>query len=106
MSHHALGEKALERFLYVEPTDALQRPRPEACVKEVEDRMLDPAYILADREPAFRHGAVERPVVGLTGESNEIPARLAKRIARVGLPPGAAAATGTASGWGRVGQYG
>src|SRR3546814_20999274 len=91
MSHHALGEKALERFLYVEPTDALQRPRPEACVKAVEDRMLDPAYILADREPAFRHAAVDRPVVGLTGASNELPARIAKRISRVGLAPAAPA---------------
>src|SRR3546814_16077700 len=105
MSHHALGEKALERFLYVEPTDALQRPRPEACVKEVEDRMLDPAYILADREPAFRHGAVERPVVGLTGESNEIPARIHQRIEHVGLSPGDAVHGSTTCGE-RVCHYG
>ena len=52
VGHHPLGEQALERLRDVEPADPLQRAGPEAGVEQVQDRMLDPADILPDRQPA------------------------------------------------------
>ena len=47
--------------------------------------MLDSADILPDRQPAFRNRPVERSVLGLAGEPNEIPGRIGERIERIGL---------------------
>ncbi len=47
--------------------------------------MLHTADILADREPALGDGAIERLVLRLAGEADEIPGRIGERIERVGL---------------------
>ena len=60
--HHALREQAGERLGHVDLADVLERPRPEARVEQVEDRMLDPADILADRQPLLGDRAIERLV--------------------------------------------
>src|SRR4051794_6121437 len=72
--HHALGEQAFERLCDRDPPELLQRASPEAGVEEVENRMLAPADILADRKPFLGFAAVERLVLGLAGEADEIPA--------------------------------
>ena len=64
-----------------------QRARPEARVQQMQNRMLDPADILIDRQPFFRCLAVEWLVLGLAGKADEIPARIDKGIERVGFAP-------------------
>ena len=59
---HALREQALERLGDADPAELLQRAGPEARVEQVQDRMLDPADILGDRQPLLGFGAVERLV--------------------------------------------
>jgi hypothetical protein len=54
MRHHALGEQAGKRLRHLQAADPGQRPRPEAGVEQVQDRMLDAADILIDGQPAFR----------------------------------------------------
>ena len=54
--------------------------------------MLDPADILADRQPLLGLRAVERLVLGLAGEADEIPAGIDEGVERVGLAPGRATA--------------
>ena len=54
--------------------------------------MLDAADILRDREPRLGLGAVERLVLGLAGEADEIPARIDEGVERVGFTRGGAAA--------------
>src|SRR3546814_14375119 len=46
--HHALGEKAGERFGKADLPHMLERPGPEAGVEQVPDRMFDAADMLAD----------------------------------------------------------
>ncbi len=69
-----------------------QRPGPEARVEQVQDRMLDPADILRDREPLLGLLTVERPVARLAGEANEIPGGIDEGVERVGLARRCAAA--------------
>ena len=54
--------------------------------------MLDPANILPDRKPRLGLGAVERRILGLAREADEIPARIDKRVEGVSLTPRLAAA--------------
>src|SRR3546814_13267706 len=63
----------------------LGRARPEARVEQVQDRVLHPADILADGQPLFDGRLVERPVVGLAGEADEIPRRIDEGVERIGL---------------------
>jgi hypothetical protein len=69
-----LGEQTLERLGDRDAPEPLQRSRPEARVEQVQDRMLDPADILRDRQPLLGLGTVERLVRRLAGEADEIPA--------------------------------
>ena len=94
MRDHALREQALERLGDADLADMGERPRPEAGVEQVKDRMLDPADILADRQPALGLGAVERLIVRLAGEADEIPARIHEGIERVRLAQRRLAALG------------
>ena len=82
---HALGEQPRERFGHADLADMLQRAGPEAGVEQVQDRMLDPADILRDRQPRLGFDAVERPVARLAGEADEVPARIDEGVERVGL---------------------
>ena len=70
----------------------VERPGPEARIEQVQDRMLDAADILVDRQPLLGLLAVERPVVRLAREAHEIPGRIDERVERVGLAQGGAAA--------------
>src|SRR5258706_10210638 len=58
----------------------------------MQDRMLDPADILRDRQPLLRHRPIERCAPRLAGEAYEIPGRIDERIECVGLTPRCAAA--------------
>ena len=87
MRHHALGKQPLEWFRDIKPPDPLERARPETGVEQVEDRMFNPADILANGQPAFGLFLIERGVFGLRGEADEIPATVDKCIKRIGFAP-------------------
>ena len=65
----------------------LERARPETRVEQVQDRVLDPADILADGQPLLGDAAVERLLLGLAGEADEVPGRVREGVERVGLAP-------------------
>ena len=54
MDDHALREQAFERlFDIVHVPGRLHGADIEARIEQVQDRVLDAAYILVDRQPAF-----------------------------------------------------
>ena len=77
MHHHALGEQAGERLVEADMAGGLHRAGEEARVEQVQDRVLDAADILVDRQPVVDHGAVGRrgrdPGIG---EAREVPGRV------------------------------
>ena len=56
MHHHALREQAGERLVEADVAGRLHRAGEEARVEQVQDRVLDAADILVDRQPV-----VDRP---------------------------------------------
>src|SRR6185503_646394 len=85
VSDHSLGEQPLEGLSNADLPEPFQRSGPEASVEQVQDRMLDAADILGDRKPLLGFGPIERPVGGLAGEADEVPARIHESVERVGL---------------------
>ena len=87
---HALREQALERLLdRVQMAGDLHGADEEARIEQVQDRVLDAADILVDRQPAAlavdagqRRSALLVPRVG---EAREIPGRIDERVHRVGV---------------------
>ena len=62
------------------------RASEEARIEKMQDRVLDAADILVDRQPMIGHlGVVGSRRVGRIGEAHEIPRRIDERIHRVGL---------------------
>ena len=56
---HPLVEQARERLLEVDEPHVVERAADETRVKQVQDRMLDAADVLIDRQPAIRDLRVE-----------------------------------------------
>ena len=73
MRHHALREQAGEGLLHVDQADMGQCPGPEPGVEQVQDRVLDPADVLLDRQPLLDHFRIERLIRRLAGKTQEIP---------------------------------
>ena len=73
VGHHPLREQPIERLGKAQLSEPLQRAGPEARVEQVQDRMLDPADILPDRQPFLGLRSIERSVLGLAREADEIP---------------------------------
>src|SRR5690348_15394144 len=92
MSDHALGEQATKWLVDANSSKPLERAGPEARVEKVQDRMLDAADILANRQPLFGLGAIERLVRRLARKSDKIPARIDEGVERVRLARRLAAA--------------
>ena len=71
--------------------EMLQRPGPEARVEQVQDRMLDAADILRDRQPFFGLGPIERLVVGWLAKRMKYQLESTKvssvSVSRVAAPP-------------------
>ena len=64
---HPLGEEVGERLLHVEVTEVGERLGQEARIHQVQDRVLDPADVLVDRQPVVGRGAAPRPPASLRG---------------------------------------
>ena len=73
VADHALGEQAREWLIHAGMTCFLHRPGEKPRIKQVQDRVFDPADILIDRQPVIRRGAVGRRVGMGCGEACEIP---------------------------------
>ena len=86
--HHALREQAAERLVEPGVAGRLHRAGEEAAVEQMQDRVLDAADVLVDRQPVVDHLAVGRrggdPRIG---EAREIPRRVDERVHRVGFTP-------------------
>src|SRR4029078_12334330 len=59
--HHALGEQALERLVDADVTGLVHRAGEEARIKEMQQRVLDAADILIERQPIACGARVARP---------------------------------------------
>ena len=89
---HALREQALERlFDRVQMAGGLHGAGEEARIEQMQDRVLDAADILVDRQPAaLAVDAGKRRrllLVPRIGEAREIPGRIDERVHRVGVAP-------------------
>ena len=54
VQHHALREQAGERFVDVRVAELVHRAGEEARIEQMQDRVLDAADILVDRQPVIR----------------------------------------------------
>ena len=91
--HHALGEHAGERLVEADVAGHLHGAGEEARIEQVQDRVLDAADVLVDRQQAIDHAARGRRVlVPRIGEAREVPRRVDERVHRVGLARRLAAA--------------
>src|SRR5262249_46971948 len=94
--HHALREQALRRLVISDEADIAHHFGEEARVDQVQDGVLDAAYILIDREPIGdllrieRHAVVARVTVPI-----EIPRRIDERVHGICLATGRAFASRT-----------
>ena len=93
VANHALREEPGERFVEIEVAALFQCPGEEPRVKEVEDRMLDPANILVDGHPIIDRLPLEGGGRARRAKAQEIPSRIKKRIQCVGLASRATAAS-------------
>ncbi len=79
VNHHALGEQALEGFLGFDMAGLAHGTGEEAGIEQMQDRMLDAADILIDRQPAISRSLVGWFVFPRCGEAGVIPARDRRR---------------------------
>ena len=104
VADHALGEQAGERLVEVEIAAALQRAREEARVEQMQDRVLDAADILVDRQPVVdrrrgrtaRRRAASRSAAKYQDESTKVSS---VSVSRRAGPPQAGQATCFQVGW-------
>ena len=85
MRHHALREERGKRLFHIKLANMRQGPRPEARIKQVQNRMLDPADIMLDRHPFGDFFCIKRSIIGLRGKAQEIPAGIGECVERVRL---------------------
>ncbi len=95
MRDHALGKQAIERLGHRQHALVLQGARDEPGVEQVQDRVLDPADILVDRQPLVGGRLVDRRRTVRVGEAREVPGRVHEGVERVSLALGLAATLGT-----------
>ena len=83
--HHALRKQRGKRLFHVDHADMAERTRPETGVEQMQNRVLDTANILVNRQPFFRSRTVKGLVMRLACKADEVPAGIDKRIERVGF---------------------
>ena len=89
MRHHALGEEGVERLnrLGRQMPRRVHRPRKEAAVKQMQNRVFNPADILIDVHPVIGLGQIGRRLGMRRGKAGVIPGRIHKRVHRIRLAP-------------------
>ena len=94
VAHHALGEQPGEGLGEVELAVVGHRPGEEAGIEQMQDRVLDAADILIDRQPVGAGFRGHRRAGARRAEAREIPRRIDEGIERRGLALRRAAAFG------------
>ena len=96
VGHHALGEERGKRLPRVRRKRQMprvaHRPHEKPRVEQVQNRVLDAADILIDRQPVMRRVEVDGRLGLRRREANEIPRRVDERVHRVGFANGRFAA--------------
>ena len=83
---HPLREEPGERLAEADQAEVVHHLHEEPGVEQVEDRVLDPADVLVDRQPVVDDLAAERQqLVGRVGVAEEVPGRVDERVHRVRL---------------------
>ena len=82
-----LGEEARERLAEADEPVLLHHLDEEAGVEQVENRVLDSADVLVDREPVSAIARSNGAVVPRIRVAEEVPGRVDERVHRVGLSP-------------------
>ena len=93
MRDHALREQPTERLIDRRVSRPAHRAREETRVEEMQDRMLDAADILIDRQPIAHGVRVGRHARARRTEAGKVPRRIDERVHRVGLAQRIPAAT-------------
>ena len=96
--HHALGLQRREGLGYAEIAAVEQRAGEEARIEEMQDRVLDAADVLVDRQPILDGLPVERRCRPFgRAESREIPGGFEEGVEGVGVAPRRLSAGGQAT---------
>ena len=82
---HALREQAGERLVEAEVAGHLHGAGEEARIEEMQDRVLDAADVLVDRQPVIGGALVGRRRGMRRGEAGEVPGRVDEGVHGVGL---------------------
>ena len=86
--HHALREQAGERLVHADMSGLVHGAGEEARIEQMQDRVLDAADILIDRQPFVHDRAVgRRSLDPRIGEAREVPGRVDEGIHGVGFAP-------------------
>ena len=83
--HHALRKQRGERLFHVDHANMAERTRPKTGVEQMQNRVLNTANILVNRQPFFGRRSVKGLVMRLACEADEVPAGIDKRIERIGF---------------------
>ena len=83
-----------EGFARLDQSRITQKLVIEACIKEMQDRMLDSANVLIDRKPVIGALIQHRFTVVGGRVASEVPRRFHEGIEGIGFPLGGLAATG------------
>ena len=74
MDDHALGEKAGERLVEIEMAALAHGSGEKTRIEQMQDRVLDAADILVDRQPVIGNRRIGRGrFIGWIGEADEVP---------------------------------
>ena len=92
MRDHALREQTLERLVDRRMPGLVHGAGEEARIEEMQDRVLDAADILVDREPVADGIRIDRHLRMRRAEAREVPGRIDEGVHGVGLARGRPAA--------------
>ena len=85
MADHALREEPGKRFRQLHMTGHAHRAGEEARIEQMQNRVLDAADILVDRQPVIDGGARHRLIGARAAEAREIPRGVDEGVERIGL---------------------
>ena len=87
IEHHALRQQIRERLGEAYQAQIAHHLDPEARVQQVQDRVLDAANVLVDRQPVIDALVHHRACLVGASVAHEVPRRIDESIHRVGLAP-------------------
>ena len=86
MIDHALGEQTGKGLFNIQIAALFQGAGEKPGIEQMQNRVLDPADILIDRQPVAGCPLFHRLIRMWRAEAGEIPGRIHKGVERVGFP--------------------